>query len=1234
MLEIRNLTKIYKSKTGDSVKALDDVSIAFPESGMVFILGKSGSGKSTLLNVMGGLDGYDSGEFIIKGKSSKDFGGSDFDAYRNTFIGFIFQEYNILDDFTVGANIGLALELQGKKATNEKINGILSQVDLLNYAKRKPNELSGGQKQRVAIARALVKEPQIIMADEPTGALDSNTGKQIFDTLKELSKEKLVLIVSHDRDFAEKYADRIVELCDGKIISDVTKHEKKSEQLSEGIQKINDNLLRIKGGYRLTANDLQMINEYLSTNHNDIILSSDGRINDELRSAVGISADGNTSIFEGTNSETDYKLKSYKKEDSKFIRSKLPAKNALRIGSSGLKHKKFRLVMTIFLSLIAFALFGFADTLGAYDKVTSAVDSIMDSNITSASVTLGVRRTYTYNNGNVDTYFSEDLMNDEDIENLKQSTGLNFVPVYNGGQLWGGGFSVANMCKQYQQNNVYTGRLSGVVSMDEAAVNSAGYAVAGSLPKESGEIAITELVYKQFNEFGFVNSEFDEKVDAKSLTTDPNGADNSIIGKHLTLSTNVGMPTSYKIVGVINTNFDYERYQSFMPQDASQPSVQQDAGIAEMVLLDELSGELNYGMHQLGFMTNDDIVALSKTSINQYKEIFTYMNSWGNTSLNVKISPVEAFIESIDDKENIDSFYSQSYYSIANDSILGDLDVIWLGDTPMTKLDDNHILIPESYVNRFVPYDAYIPVNAADIENMLRDLVGAERWNAVDKAKHNQFIDVFAEAYMYSYADQVFADNGSALTAAVSEYACYGYDLSLDEAKEYFVNFYINNYSELPVYNYAGELKFPYEVRSEAENIAYDTLVPYYADLLKIDLSEIDDAELLDSLKYTIIYTFSDVVIGYEGSVFVPNYRISDILRTIDAHNTVKQNALWNNEDFYAKIIASNYIDESSWDNLDDDGKKNAAISFYYDTYLYNSEWGGYYENEFGGMTYQEIEAQSSQIIRNISGFSVESLAELFKIEMTEYDYQYGTEASKYQYDDLQIVGFIKPGNYNEGVVSNRIYNDYTEWYKASMADNDWGYTEEKASHTSGIWTFAVAPLIKDRAIIQNLVEMSYNENVDIQFTLKNAVMNTLYNFNDFIEIGATVFLWIGVGFAVFSALLLMNFISTSISYKKREIGVLRAVGARSSDVFKIFFSEALIIALINFIFATAVVIAGVIFTNTWMQSQGINITLLHFGVRQIALMMLVSVFVALVSSFLPVYNIAKRKPIDAIRDK
>ena len=188
--------------------------------------------------------------------------------------------------------------------------------------------------------------------------------------------------------------------------------------------------------------------------------------------------------------------------------------------------------------------------------------------------------------------------------------------------------------------------------------------------------------------------------------------------------------------------------------------------------------------------------------------------------------------------------------------------------------------------------------------------------------------------------------------------------------------------------------------------------------------------------------------------------------------------------------------------------------------------------------------------------------------------------------------------------------------------------------HEPGIYAFAIAPMPTDRASIQKLVELNYTEIDGIKFQLQNQVMDTLNSFNDFIEMGAKVFLYIGIGFAVFSALLLMNFIATSISYKKREIGVLRAVGARSSDVFKIFFSEALVIALINFVFATAAVIAGIFVTNTYMHNSGITITLLSYGIRQFALMLVISVCVALLASFLPVYNIARRKPVDAIKDR
>lgn len=1236
MLEIRNLTKIYKSKTGESVKALDNVSIAFPESGMVFILGKSGSGKSTLLNVIGGLDSYDNGEFIIKGKSSKDFGGSDFDAYRNTFIGFIFQEYNILDDFTVGANIGLALELQGKKATNEKINGILAQVDLLNYAKRKPNELSGGQKQRVAIARALVKEPQIIMADEPTGALDSNTGKQIFDTLKELSKEKLVLIVSHDRDFAEKYADRIVELSDGKIISDVTKHEKKSIQLSEGIQKINDNLLRIKGGYRLTANDLQMINDYLSANNNDIILSSDGRINDELRSAVGISAEGNTSIFEGTDDKTDYTLKQYKKEDSKFIRSRLPAKNALRIGSSGLKHKKFRLVMTIFLSLISFALFGFADTLGAYQKVTSAVDSIMDSNISSASMNAGVRHTYKYNDGDSNTYYSEDFMNDEDIAYLKAQTGLNFVPVYNGGQLWGGGYSIASLFQKYDSSSLYNGKMAGVINMDQSAINAAGYSVAGRLPDKTGEIAITDLIFRQFNQFGFTNALFDESVDAKSLTTDPNGSANSIIGKHISFSSNFGgIPTAYEIVGVVDTHFDYERYQAFLPKDSTQPNIQEENALVDMVLQAELVNELSYGIHSLGFLTGDDIVALSKNSMSQYKEIFPYMNSMGNKNLFIKLSPSSSF----DLGEDTDpGYYAQTYNSLANDSAIDKVEITWLDGAERTALKENEVLIPENYVNRFMPHNANIKLDMAEVESRFAQICGEENWNNYSYTDSNYIYRV-REAYIYKYIDDVFANDGAALTAAVNkyrqEYEGQTDELSEYDAKAYCKSFWYSGNDSLPISNdYTGNLKHRYEVLEEGYKTVNRELVPYFAEILGIELPNSVRADMPDYITSNITYIFEQLNAEHDGNLWIESYNLESILRYLNAYETVKTNELWKNETFLAMMAQEKYYATENWDEYNEEGKIYEACFFYTGYYISNAEWGGYETNEFGGMTGIELYQQAEKMIRALSGVSADTLAAMIKIELWENNYELQNESAKYKYDDLVIVGLIKSGNYSDGIISNKLYDDYTAWYETEMENNDWGYKEERAEHESGIWSFAVAPLTRDRATIQKLVEMSYDEEAGVKFSLKNAVMNTLNSFNDFIEVGAKIFLWVGVGFAVFSALLLMNFISTSISYKKREIGVLRAVGARSSDVFKIFFSEALIIALINFVLAMSTTIAAVIFTNSWMHKQGINITLLHFGARQVILMLFVSVAVALIASFLPVYNIARRKPIDAIRDK
>lgn len=220
MIELRNVRKIYKSRKSVNTVALQDVSLKFENSGMVFIVGKSGSGKSTLLNILGGLDSVSSGEIFVENKNLISLSNKELDSYRNSYVGFIFQEFNILEQYNVYENIELSLRLQREEFNKDKVLQILDWLDLNGLEYRKINELSGGQKQRVAIGRAIIKNPKLILADEPTGNLDFNSGNQVFDILKNISKEHLVIVVSHNMEAAKKYADRIIEIQDGRVIND------------------------------------------------------------------------------------------------------------------------------------------------------------------------------------------------------------------------------------------------------------------------------------------------------------------------------------------------------------------------------------------------------------------------------------------------------------------------------------------------------------------------------------------------------------------------------------------------------------------------------------------------------------------------------------------------------------------------------------------------------------------------------------------------------------------------------------------------------------------------------------------------------------------------------------------------------------------------------------------------------------------------------------------------------
>ncbi len=226
MLKLQNITKSYRTK--DYVQnALDKVSISFRKNEFASILGASGSGKTTMLNIIGGLDQYDSGDLLIEGVSTKEYKSADWDTYRNNRVGFVFQSFNLITHQTILANVELALTLSGipPKERRERAIMALEAVGLIDHIHKLPSQISGGQMQRVAIARALINDPEIVLADEPTGALDSNTSDQVMDLLENIAKDRLVIMVTHNPELAQKYSNRIIELKDGKIIGDTNPYE-------------------------------------------------------------------------------------------------------------------------------------------------------------------------------------------------------------------------------------------------------------------------------------------------------------------------------------------------------------------------------------------------------------------------------------------------------------------------------------------------------------------------------------------------------------------------------------------------------------------------------------------------------------------------------------------------------------------------------------------------------------------------------------------------------------------------------------------------------------------------------------------------------------------------------------------------------------------------------------------------------------------------------------------------
>lgn len=332
MIEIKNITKVYKSNKKNNHKALDNINLTLPNRGLVFIIGKSGSGKSTLLNLLGGLDNTTSGSVIVDGNDITKFTEKALADYRNNHIGFIFQDYHLLDELTVYENIVLSLNLN-KLEDNGLVLKALEKVGLEGYENRYPSELSGGERQRVAIARAIVKKPYIILADEPTGNLDNETGTQIVSLLKELSKDCLILIVSHNTIDTYKYADRIIKLASGKIISDESRNPEYLDYLS-----CVDNTLYYPMDKTLSKEDIDVINK---------------------KSFDKIVGKNDKYITTHTNKE---------ERNIKIDKKNLSIKNIFKLCLTFLKSKVFRITASSFMIAVIMVILALSQTIITFDS--------------------------------------------------------------------------------------------------------------------------------------------------------------------------------------------------------------------------------------------------------------------------------------------------------------------------------------------------------------------------------------------------------------------------------------------------------------------------------------------------------------------------------------------------------------------------------------------------------------------------------------------------------------------------------------------------------------------------------------------------------------------------------------------------------------------------------------------------------------------------------------------------
>ncbi|MBE5750402.1 MAG: ABC transporter ATP-binding protein/permease [Clostridiales bacterium] len=1178
MLEVRNLAKYYSTKGGVTVKALDDVSVQFPETGMVFLLGRSGSGKSTLLNVSGGLDKPDSGEIIVKGRSSKDFSPADFDSYRNTFIGFIFQEYNILNEFTVEQNIALALQLQNKPSDKQAVEDLLDQVDLTGFGKRKPNTLSGGQKQRVAIARALIKEPEIIMADEPTGALDSNTGKQVLDTLKKLSETKLVIIVSHDREFAEQYGDRIIELKDGQIISDVTKAQSVPKAVSENVEMVSEDTIAIKNADKITETDVKNIVAMLKKNGGEAIISAGKKDIPDVKRACRINDSGNKEYFKETD-QVD--IKEYDGRETKFIKSRLPASRAFKMGASGLKTKPIRLIFTILLSVVAFLMFGVVSTFMLYDESYSVSEALREADYPSLMISKQynvlrqqIKTDVNTGESEVDYEYEEKYNTRFGVQELKDRNaaggGLDYAGVYNftnSKYSYNDGTSIDLLLGKsgnaYERANVKsdlksyypTSYVTGFTDCGADYMNRNGFnLLAGRYPETVEEIAISEYAANLFiNSEGFGVANASNLIDKKVKFSGCNA---------------IGSSEEFTIVGVYGVGQIPAKYDVLKDANDSSISAKEKEDLTES-LTDYIAG----GFSSLVFVT-EGFYDEYKNNIHSEGTYIETANAGGFRISEYEISSDEIIEEN--------SWYEQPYSEKTLENFKEYFKFYEMVDTEEgvkeitdLKLEKNQVLISQNMIMQ-----------------SYRNAVSSVAWTMM----YNLNYKLVPETVEALGEDGWFRNN-------------YNNMYSLDEGA-------VAEMQEFIVKHYA--------------TIGYREYVLYMANNMSAYYSSVEGVQ-------DIITKINKYVNPDEGiTPDVPTNAEWAKVQTLVNENiaSLKTDSP---EDYYR------YFGEKLYRSSSDKGDVS-YLNEYVNGRDFNSVLGNLVygkgspipeERELYEQNINGIKAALEENSERCFGYSFSAIEQNVSIMFepridatipSKVYFKSYTGAS----GELDVVGFFTVDSDNQ--VNYFVSDEFIDQYgSVNTYEQDYIWTSKDVTDYVAPEDAKYNYLITKTDNSQEHIASLLAADGAVVIGIKNQVYEELSMFLEMITELKQIFLILGAVFGVFAALMLLNFISVSISAKKKDIGILRAVGARGSDVFKIFFSEAFIIASICFLLASVggFIVCNVI--NTSMLTI-VKMKLLDFGIINVGLVFAVSFGISIIATFFPVYLAAKKSPVESIR--